>query len=111
MMEEFLKLLGPALVGCLAALTAYLKTRSERKDTKSERDKDSLEMHDKLLKHDFDINRLKDDISLDKVCIDDLKEEFNTLNTHLVRLETNIQNLTDMFSRFVDAYESKKGSK
>lgn len=110
-MEEFLKLIGPALVGCLAALTAYLKMKSERKETKTERDKDSLNIHDKILKHDFDIGRLKDDLSMDKVCINDLKEEFNIMNNHLVKLETNIENLTDMFTRFVQAYENKKVGK
>lgn len=39
-MDAFINFFGPALLGLIGAATVYLKIRSERNDTKAERDND-----------------------------------------------------------------------
>lgn len=47
-MEDFLKLIGPALVGVLSALGMYLKTKNERAKTKEERDDDHIKLEHRI---------------------------------------------------------------
>lgn len=91
-----------ALVGLIVELTLLVKVyrdliavKSDRTETKLNRDKDSLELHDKLLKHDFLIAQLKDQQSLTATVVDDLRDQCAALNTNIVRLDTNVTNLTE----------------
>lgn len=74
---------------------AYFKINGDRKTTKEQRDKDSLELHDKLLKHDFLIGQLKDNLSLYQTVQEDLKTELNILNTNVAKLTVVVDSLRD----------------
>ena len=64
----------------------YFVINKQRKDTKQTRDKDSLELHDKILKHDFDISNLKGQSVAHDTLINDLRDQIALLNTNIVRL-------------------------
>lgn len=81
--------------GLLKCWTELAKVKSERLQTKAVRDKDSLEIHDKILKHDFLISQLRDQQSLQATVIDDLRDTCSALNSNIVKLDTNVANLTD----------------
>lgn len=99
--ELWAALIG-AIVMCLGNVAALIKVWSEvakqkldRIRTKEERDRDSTELHDKVLKHDFMIAQLKDQQSLTATVVDDLRDQCATLNINIVKLDTNIANLTE----------------
>ena len=81
--------------GLLKVWTELAKVKAERLETKAARDKDSQELHDKVLKHDFMISQLRDQQSLQATVIDDLRDTCSTLNSNIVKLDTNVANLTD----------------
>lgn len=89
-----------SLVGNLALLvkviTDKMKLTNERLATKTERDRDSQELHDMVLKHGFQISQLKDQQALTSTVVDDLRDTCATLNTNIVKLDTNVSNLTSV---------------
>lgn len=91
-----------AIVGLVLAVTALvkmytdiLKIKKDRLNTKETRDKDSLDLHDQVLKNTFQIQQLKDNQALTATVVDDLRDQCSALNTNIVRLDTNVSNLTD----------------
>ena len=91
-----------ALVGLIVELTLLVKVwrdllavKQARADTAQVRDRDSIEVHDKILKHDFAISQLKDAQSLQATVVDDLRDQCSALNTNIVKLDTNVANLTE----------------
>lgn len=83
------------LAGLIKLWGDLAKQRADRIETKAARDKDSSELHDKVLKHDFMISQLKDAQSLQATVIDDLRDTCSTLNSNIVKLDTNVSNLTE----------------
>lgn len=86
----------PVILVVLGGIYIYKKIDGERKVTKAARDKDSLEVHDTLLKHSFQITQLKDQQALISTVVDDLRDTCSQLNTNIVKLDTNVQNLTEV---------------
>lgn len=92
-----------ALVGLIVELTLLVKVwrdvlavKQARADTAQLRNKDSQELHDKVLKHDFQIGQLKDQQSLTATVVDDLRDTCNTLNVNIVRLDGAVNNLAEV---------------
>ena len=83
------------LAGLVKVWGDLARQKADRADTKAARDKDSLEVHDKILKHDFAISQLKDAQSLQATVVDDLRDQCSALNTNIVKLDTNVANLTE----------------
>lgn len=75
--------------------TEVQKQKADRADTKAARDKDSLEIHDAILKHGFQIQQLRDAQSLQATVVDDLRDQCSALNANIVKLDTNVANLTE----------------
>ena len=88
-----------SLVANLAILvkvvTDKIKLTNDRLATKAERDKDSQDLHDTVLKYGFQIQQLKDQQALTSTVVDDLRDTCATLNTNIVRLDLNVGNLTE----------------
>lgn len=74
---------------------AYKKIDSDRQATKSVRDKDSLELHDKILKQEFQIGQLKDNYQFMRTVMDDLRDTTNNINLAICKLDSSVNNLTD----------------
>ena len=99
--EQIAALVG-VVVLCLGNLAALIKvwtdnakTIKDRIATKLERDKDSVELHDKVLKLEFATQQLKDNQTLTAQLVDDLRETCAALNTSVAKLDINIANLAD----------------
>ena len=71
------------------------KTNADRESTKEQRDKDSIELHDKVLKLEFTTTQLKDQQALTATVVDDLRDQCSTLNTNIVKLDMAVANLTN----------------
>ena len=80
----------------IKVLTDIAKIKRDRLETKETRDRDSLELHDQVLKNTFQIQQLKDNQALHATVVDDLKDTVNILNTNIVKLSTNVDNLTEV---------------
>lgn len=83
------------LAGLVKVWGDLAKQKADRADTKVARDRDSQELHDKVLKHDFAISQLKDTQSLQATVVDDLRDQCSALNANIVKLDTNVANLTE----------------
>lgn len=91
-----------ALVGLIVELTLLVKVwrdliavKASRQETKESRDRDSQELHDKVLKLEFTTAALKDQQALTATVVDDLRDQCSVLNSNLVKLDTNVANLTE----------------
>lgn len=87
----FIPHLGAPAVTLLLAIFLYFKMNNERKATKVERDKDSEEIHDKLLKHDFEIQHLKDDYVLQRTINEDVSKQITELSKAVATLSFSVQ--------------------
>lgn len=83
------------LAALVKVFADVLKVKADRKETKSLRDQDSQELHDRVLKHEFAISQLKDTQSLQATVVDDLRDQCSALNSNIVKLDTNVANLTE----------------
>ena len=86
----------PLVVVILGGLYIYKKIGKDRAETKELRDKDSLEIHDTLLKQSFEIANLKGRIELHDTLLSDINKQINILNTNLAILTEKIDNLTNV---------------
>lgn len=71
------------------------KTKADRAETKESRDKDSRDIRDTLLRHDFAITQLKDSQALTATVVDDLRDTCAALNTGVAKLDMAVANLTE----------------
>lgn len=95
--------LAAAIISLILALAALikqiadnLKIKSQRAETAEMRNKDSQDLHDQVLKNTFQIQQLKDSQALTATVVDDLRDQCSALNTNIVKLDTNVANLTDV---------------
>lgn len=79
----------------LKVYTDLAKTKADRIQTAELRNKDSQELHDKVLKLEFTTTQLKDQQALTATVVDDLRDQCATLNTNIVKLDMAVANLTD----------------
>lgn len=100
--EQIAAVVGAVLL-CLGNLAALIKVWTDNakvvKDriaTKLERDKDSTDLHDKVLKLEFTTQQLKDSQQLTAQVVDDLRDQCSTLNTNIVKLDMAVANLTEV---------------
>lgn len=86
---------SPSALPLLLVVLFYLKIKSDRKSTKESRDKDSLDIHDALLKHGFQITALKDAQQLHAQWMEDMKSMINAMNVAIAKLDTTVASLND----------------
>lgn len=79
----------------LKVYTDLAKTKADRIQTAELRNKDSQELHDKVLKLEFTCSQLKDQQTLTATVVDDLRDQCATLNTNIVKLDMAVANLTE----------------
>jgi peptidoglycan hydrolase CwlO-like protein len=83
----------PLVVVILGLYYIYKKIGNERATTKSERDKDSQEIHDKLLTHDFKITELQGIVNLHRDKLDSIDKQLAIVNQELVKLNVQVEHL------------------
>lgn len=79
----------------LKVYTDLAKTKADRIQTAELRNKDSQELHDKVLKLEFTTTQLKDQQALTATVVDDLRDQCSALNTNIVKLDMAVANLTE----------------
>lgn len=86
----------PLVVVAIAAIYFYYKFKSLEKDrtaTKKNRDDDSQEIHDTLLKHSFELANLKGTIDLHNDKLESIDKQLSIVNQELVKLNIQVENL------------------
>ena len=86
----------PVVVLCLGGLYLYFKfgqMEKDRKDTKTARDNDSQEIHDKLLTHDFKLTNLQGIVDLHRDKLDSIDKQLAIVNQELVKLNISVEHL------------------
>ena len=98
-MEQFIAAIIPYVpTVCwpvILVVALYMYINNQRKNTKDVRDKDSLEIHDKILKHEFEISNLKGQSVNHDTLINDLRDQIALLNTNIARLSVILDRLED----------------
>jgi hypothetical protein len=102
-MEEIIRALIPTIPGAawsviilvLGGLYIYRKIESNRKVTKDERDKDSQDLHDKIMRHDWEINQIKADNNHRDVLLEDLRKQVEAVNQNLAIVATKLDSLVE----------------
>lgn len=79
----------------LGGLYIYRKIEGNRKVTKVERDRDSQDLHDKIMRHDWEINQIKDDNNHRDVLLDDLRKQVEAVNQNLAIVATKLDSLVE----------------
>lgn len=97
------------IAGLIGAVTAWVKAktesehiRNERLQTKQERDGDSQNMHDSILKLQFDVTSLKDTATLHAEHIEDLNRQSASLNTGLAQVLVKLDNIFETLKELKD---------
>jgi hypothetical protein len=109
-MDNMYLQIGAAIVLLLTSIAGWFKAHSEigavvkdREATKEARTKDSLELHDKVLKLEFGYTTLKDAQALINEQLADTAKAVGILNTQLaqvlVKLDSVIDELKEMKQR------------
>lgn len=83
----------PLVIVILGGIYIYRKIGNERKETKVERDKDSQDIHDKILKLDFEVTNIKGNVGHHQEVLEDLRNQINVLNMNIVKLTVSMENL------------------
>ena len=73
----------------------FNKVEKDRESTKVIRDKDSQDVHDTLLKHEFRITELKDIVNLHKDKLNSIDAQLSIINSELVKLNVQVESLTN----------------
>ena len=86
----------PIVVVIVAAIYFYFKFKGieqDRQVTKTNRDADSQEIHDKLLTHDFKITNLQGIVDLHRDKLDSIDKQLAVVNQELVKLNLSVEHL------------------
>lgn len=84
-----------AAIPLVICVCFYLFIQSKRKETKIERDKDSQEIHDDIIKLKFEVQALKDDKVLVHTVQSDLQEQVNQLTTAVAKLSVSVEQFSE----------------
>lgn len=109
MTPELWVTLTTAIVGCLGALAAYLKSRTDisdirnqRAETKSAREQDSQELHDQCKRNSWEIDRVKEDQKLQNQILEGLRVQCNELNVNMAVLSDKMGSLIEVIRSLKD---------
>lgn len=84
-----------AAIPLVICVCFYLYIQAKRKETKSERDKDSQDLHDKILKHDFEITNIKGELGQQRNVNDDLNRQIIELSKAVASFTQAVENLAE----------------
>lgn len=88
----------PLVVIIVAGLYFFYKFKSieqDRMNTKQQRDNDSQEVHDKILKLEFKMTELSGIVNLHRDKLDQIERQLCTVNEQLIRLNMSVEHLSN----------------
>lgn len=74
----------------------FNKVEKDREVTKQQRDNDSQEIHDDILKLKFDVTNLQGIVNLHDTLLSDISKQINILSTNIAILSEKIDNLNNI---------------
>lgn len=80
----------PLVVTVLGLFYIYRKIENQRTETKTERDSDSQNIHDTLLKHDFRLTELSGIVNLHRDKLESIGKQLVIVNQELVKLNVQV---------------------
>lgn len=80
----------PLVVTVLGLFYIYRKIENQRTETKTERDSDSQNIHDTLLKHDFRLTELSGIVNLHRDKLESIDKQLVIVNQELVKLNVHV---------------------
>lgn len=86
----------PVVVLCLGGLYLYFKfgrMEKDRQETKIQRDNDSQNIHDDILKLKFDVSNLQGIVELHRDKLDSIDKQLSIVNQELVKLNLSVEHL------------------
>lgn len=89
----------PLVVVIIACFYIYKKIDNDRQKTKVERDADSQDLHDKILKMEFDVTNMKGEVGHHNDVLEDLRNQVNILNINIVKLTVSLENLVNSMEK------------
>lgn len=102
-----------AVVAVLGAIAVFIKSRAdvgsiraERSETKAERDKDSQQMHDDILKLQFQSQRNRDDIALLFQQLADSNKQVSLLTQQLAEVLVKMDNVISTLKELKDDFKN-----
>ena len=87
------------IIGIAYLYFKFNKLEKDRDTTKSVRDNDSQEIHDKLLTHDFKLAELAGIVELHRDKLDSIDKQLTIVNTELVKLNVQVEHLAKALER------------
>lgn len=87
------------IIGVAYLYFRFNKLEKDRDTTKSVRDNDSQEIHDKLLTHDFKLAELAGIVELHRDKLDSIDKQLTIVNTELVKLNVQVEHLAKALER------------
>lgn len=87
------------IIGIAYLYFKFNKLEKDRDNTKSARDSDSQEIHDKLLTHDFKLAELAGIVELHRDKLDSIDKQLTIVNTELVKLNVQVEHLAKALER------------
>lgn len=88
----------PLVVIIVAGLYFFYKFKSleqDRMTTKQQRDSDSQDVHDKILKLEFKMTELSGIVNLHRDKLDQIERQLCTVNEQLIRLNMSVEHLSN----------------
>ena len=80
----------PLVVTVLGLFYIYRKIDNQSTETKTERDSDSQNIHDTLLKHDFRLTELSGIVNLHRDKLESIDKQLVIVNQELVKLNVHV---------------------
>ena len=89
----------PIVVTVLGLFYIYKKIEKERNDTKSQRDNDSQNLHDDILKMKFEITELQGIVNLHRDKLESIDKQLALVNQELVKLNIQVEHLASALEK------------
>ena len=99
LVPQVLPYIGSSALPLLIVVLFYIKIKNDRAKTKVERDNDSQQMHDDVLKLKFEVTGLKDIVNLHRDKLESIDKQLNIVNQELVKLNMTVEHLANALEK------------
>lgn len=109
LLTVILPYIAPGALPLIIVILGVVYIQSKRKETKLERDKDSQNIHDDILKLQFDVCRIKDDLSHTNVVQEDLQKQISVLSDATAKLSVSVEHFSECVKELREELKELRG--